>query len=93
MNDVELMQWLLENGGPAIRYRTALELAADLIDVDIAQLTTDLLASPMTQLWLDEQAQAISGVYMRLEENRRSRQSLDLDSTFRMLKIKVLVIG
>jgi hypothetical protein len=27
---------------------------------------------------------------MRLEENRRSRQSLELDSTFRMCKIKKL---
>jgi len=32
----------------------------------------------------------VQGAYMRLEENRRARQSLALDSTFRMLKIKNL---
>lgn len=33
----------------------------------------------------------VTGAYMRLEENRRVRQSLDLDSTFRMSKIDRLV--
>jgi hypothetical protein len=33
----------------------------------------------------------VSGAYMRLEENRRVRRSLDLDSTFRMSKIDRLV--
>ena len=32
----------------------------------------------------------VQGAYMRLEENPRSRQSLELDSTFRMLKIRKL---
>jgi hypothetical protein len=32
----------------------------------------------------------VQGAYMRLEENRRSRQSLELDSTFRLLKIEKL---
>ena len=30
----------------------------------------------------------VNGAYMRLEENRRRRESLTLDSTFRMCKIK-----
>ena len=33
----------------------------------------------------------VQGAYMRLEENRRARQSLELGSTFHMLKIKCLV--
>jgi hypothetical protein len=33
----------------------------------------------------------VQGAYMRLEENRRSRRSLELDSTFRMCAIKRLV--
>jgi hypothetical protein len=33
----------------------------------------------------------VLGAYMRLEENRRVRRSLDLDSTFRMRKIERLV--
>jgi hypothetical protein len=32
----------------------------------------------------------VTGAYMRLEENRRVRQSLDLDSTFRMCVIENL---
>jgi hypothetical protein len=43
--------------------------------------------------YLREQASGywVQGAYMRLEEKRRTRQSLELDSTFRMLKIKRLV--
>ena len=32
----------------------------------------------------------VSGAYMRLEQNRRRRDSLTLESTFRMCKIKQL---
>jgi hypothetical protein len=32
----------------------------------------------------------VTDAYMRLEENRRVRRALDLDSTFRMLKIERL---
>jgi hypothetical protein len=35
----------------------------------------------------------VHGAYMRLEGNRRVRRSLDLDSTFRMLKIESLAQG
>jgi hypothetical protein len=52
MDDVELTQWLLQNGGPAIRYRTATELVDTPTDVDIERLAAELLASPTTQLWL-----------------------------------------
>ncbi len=51
MNDQTLGHWLLTNGGPAIRYRTATELN-NAVGIDIAPLATDLLASPMTQAWL-----------------------------------------
>jgi hypothetical protein len=35
----------------------------------------------------------VTGAYMRLEENRRARRSLDLDSTFRMCVIENLARG
>ena len=35
----------------------------------------------------------VQGAYMRLEADRRSRQSLEIESTFRMCKIKRLVEG
>ena len=35
----------------------------------------------------------VQGAYMRLQENRRARLSLELESTFRMLKIKRLCEG
>jgi hypothetical protein len=47
------IQWLLENGGPAICYRTATELMDDPGDVDLEQLTTDMLESAMVRQWLD----------------------------------------
>ena len=31
MSNHILMEWLLENGGPAIRYRTAMDLLDDLV--------------------------------------------------------------
>ena len=49
----ELVQWLFENGGPAIRYRTASELMEDPTRGDLGRLAADLAQSPMTQLWLD----------------------------------------
>ncbi|MCJ7552013.1 MAG: hypothetical protein MUQ30_20270 [Anaerolineae bacterium] len=49
----DLVLWLLEYGGPAIRYRTAMELFSGPTDLDVARLSADLLASPMTQPWLD----------------------------------------
>jgi hypothetical protein len=53
MNDRTLARWLLDNGGSAIRYRTATELIDPPADVDIARLTTDLLQSAMVRQWLD----------------------------------------
>jgi hypothetical protein len=52
MNDT-LVQWLLENGGPAIRYRTATELMDAPDRLDLEQLTTDMLQSAMARRWLD----------------------------------------
>lgn len=44
MNDNELVEWLFENGGPAIKYRTA----AELMDAPylVNALTNDLLNNP-----------------------------------------------
>jgi hypothetical protein len=48
-----LVQWLFENGGPAIRYRTATELMDDGESVDLERLAADLVQSSMAQLWMD----------------------------------------
>ena len=45
--------WLLGNGGPAIRYRTAAELLDDPAGVDVARLSAELLSSAMVRQWLD----------------------------------------
>lgn len=47
-----MLMWLLENGGPAIRYRTATELINDDKAIDVVSLKSDLLGNPMTQEWL-----------------------------------------
>ena len=52
MRAKELMHWLLTGGGPAIRYRTATGLL-DAAGANVATLVADLLAGPMTQLWLE----------------------------------------
>jgi len=51
--DSSLTEWLLENGGPVIRYRTARELTADDAGLDRAKLLQEVLVSPMVRLWLD----------------------------------------
>jgi hypothetical protein len=56
MSNHALARWLLANGGPAICYRTATELLDDA-GVDAGQLAADLLASPMTQAWLERLGQ------------------------------------
>jgi hypothetical protein len=48
-----MILWLLENGGPAIRYRTAAELMDSPVGIDLDRLTTDLLQSAMVRQWLD----------------------------------------
>jgi len=53
MNDHSLTQWLLEHGGPAIRYRTATELVDDPAGIDLQRLTEDLLQSAAVCQWLD----------------------------------------
>jgi hypothetical protein len=49
----ELKRWLLEHGGPVIRYRAATELLESPGGVDLDRLRADLLASPLVQRWLD----------------------------------------
>lgn len=53
MMDRELAEWLFENGGPAIRYRTATELLDNPASVDLDRLTANLLESPLVAKWLE----------------------------------------
>ncbi len=53
MNEASLHQWLFENGGASIRYRTTKELLTDTAKVEVEKLRADLLASKMTQQWLN----------------------------------------
>lgn len=53
MNQLESANWLLANGGPAIRYRTATELMPPSSSVDITQLREDLLQSELVRAWID----------------------------------------
>jgi hypothetical protein len=49
----EPVQWLVETGGPAIRYRAATELADDPGRFDLDGLRADLVESQMVQHWLE----------------------------------------
>jgi hypothetical protein len=53
LDDHKLTQWLLEHGGPAIRYRTATELIDAGEGVDLEELTADLVQYAMVHAWLD----------------------------------------
>jgi hypothetical protein len=52
VKELGLTDWLLEHGGPVIRYRTATELLDDPCSVDVDRLRSDLLACPLVQRWL-----------------------------------------
>jgi hypothetical protein len=53
MKTSETYRWLMENGGPVIRYRTAAELMLPDKALDIEALQHDLLQSKLVQTWLD----------------------------------------
>lgn len=52
MNRSELIHWLMESGGPVIRYRTASELSRDMGGYDHGKLLAELLDSKPVKLWL-----------------------------------------
>jgi hypothetical protein len=52
VTDGNLITWLLANGGPAIRYRTARELLGKSA-AEISDLADELLQSPLATMWLD----------------------------------------
>jgi len=52
MNDRELAAWLVEKGGPAIRYRAATELLSEPDSVDVDRRRKELLESRLVELWL-----------------------------------------
>jgi hypothetical protein len=54
MKTTETYQWLMENGGPVIRYRTATELMAPDKTVKFQKLRDDLLKSPLALTWLEQ---------------------------------------
>ncbi len=52
MDHTTTVAWLLEHGGPAIRYRTLTELCRGASQEDIARAAEELCASPLVQTWL-----------------------------------------
>lgn len=48
-----LTGWLLENGGPAVRYRTAMELLDNPNALDLDRLANDLLEDSVVKSWLE----------------------------------------
>jgi hypothetical protein len=52
MANTALTEWVLENGGPAIRYRVATELLDDVRGVDVEGLARELLESSLVMRWL-----------------------------------------
>ncbi len=53
MNEKELFTWLMDNGGPVIRYRTANELMTLDKKYDIKRLQEEMLQSRQVQKWLE----------------------------------------
>jgi hypothetical protein len=54
MTDKAILTWLMQEGGTAIRYRTATDLLGEAeVNRDHGRRAAELLASPMVRLWLD----------------------------------------
>jgi hypothetical protein len=53
LDDVQLIGWLLANGGPIVRWRTANELQPDVPAGELAAYQHALLATPLVQQWLE----------------------------------------
>jgi hypothetical protein len=53
MKATDTYLWLMEHGGPVIRYRTATELMPPDMAIDVQPLLSDMLQSPTTREWLD----------------------------------------
>ncbi|MFC1921240.1 hypothetical protein ACFLYQ_05925 [Chloroflexota bacterium] len=64
MNDEELINWLLTNGGPVIRYRTATELMATPGSVDIGLLRKELLSSALVKSWFEHAIPSLAFNYI-----------------------------
>jgi hypothetical protein len=47
------VRWLLDEGGPVIRYRTATELMPDARGLDLPRLRRELLGSALVRRWLE----------------------------------------
>ncbi len=52
MERQEIIRWLMENGNPVIRFRTAAELSEDMGGYDRDKLVAELLDSKPVKLWL-----------------------------------------
>jgi hypothetical protein len=70
MNDAELVEWLFSNGGPILRYRTAMKWM-DVSAEERERLFQDCLAVPEVQRWVSnlEQARTIHGSQDTVIEN------------------------
>ena len=60
MNESELIAWLMENGGPVIRYRTTAELLNDQKGADLDRLVRELLRCSQAKLWLNRLDEVMS---------------------------------
>jgi len=56
MNRSEHLRWLMENGGPVIRYRTARHLGADVGKAELGRLRKNLLGCKHVRTWIDRLA-------------------------------------
>ena len=91
MNSTELINWLLENGGPIIRYKTVTELVIDRTNYNLEKLREDLLKSEIVQKWLQlNPVSKLSGIYVlhhsksSVYENLMNKLiQLGLNSTFK----------
>ncbi len=91
MSDADLINWLLENGGPIIRYKTVTELATDETKYDVKKLRSDLLKSEIVQKWLQLKPKSkLYGIYAlhhsrsSIYENLMNKLiQLGLNSTFK----------
>ncbi|MFC1601119.1 hypothetical protein ACFL34_02075 [Candidatus Sumerlaeota bacterium] len=52
MTNAQLIDWLIEHGGPVVRYRAAAELASGVSPAELRRLEKGMLRIPLVRKWL-----------------------------------------
>jgi len=94
-SDILLLDWLFASAGPIVRWRLVADFDYPIAKKRASDLQAEVLATEEVRRWLNNLGgRAIhmyQGAHMGLGENRRKRDWIEIESTFRVLNIQRLM--